>query len=137
MIKITIDGIILECNTAQEAAEVARLMRANNTNINNAIPAAVINNKYTANEAEGSVHHFIHKIKQLKSSKINSIDLANVLEVKGAKALGPKLRGMARQINKIYHIDLNGILKREVRAGMDTLWHIDGDALNKIKVHPQ
>lgn len=134
MIKVEIQGVTFECETPQQAVEIAKLMNAGTK------PASSAKAKNTYGQqvvADLIVPHghtnpaitFLYRIKDLPATDVSSSNLAKALDVKGASGIGPRLAKIEQQLAELQPpIRLDNVLEKHVRPGQPIHWKIRPEA---------
>ena len=127
MIKLIVENgniTAVECSTSQEAADYARLMQSNSGDFGTGKTAG-------APIPNTELHYFFNKISNLCATDVSSGTLANTLNLSGVQGLGPKIRGIAKKYEAIYHRNLDDLIRREGNPGQESVWRINQDELKK------
>lgn len=133
MIKVEIQGVIFECETPQQAVEIAKLMKAGNqpargsksAAINYEMVADTIANPSILDLNKNPALRFLYRIKDFPAADVSSGSLAKALDVKGTSGIGPRLAKLEQQLAELQPpVHLDSLLEKHVRPGQPILWKI-------------
>jgi hypothetical protein len=126
MIKVVINGTVFQCDTPKEAAEVAKLVNGQPAQK----PAANLSLFETPKSDDSDLQDFFSKISMLNGSRFKSEVLADTLKC-NVKGLGPKIRGITKRLEEVYHIPLHEVLVRIESIGQPLYWQVKHENLKK------
>jgi len=134
MIKVEIQGVIFECDTPQQAVEIAKLMKAGNqpaftsepmADLGSDMIADALNNPSILDFNKNQALRFLSKIKDFPPTEVSSGNLAKALDVKGASGIGPRLAKLEQQLAELQPpVDLDKVLEKQVRPGQPNRWKV-------------
>ena len=120
MIKVEINGTVFQCDTPEEAAAIARLVKNK--------PAASYNHSVNASSSvtlqDEEVLSFFNKIRHLEDGEYTSEELANVLDI-SVQGVGPKYSSIAKRLESDCGKKMGHVLARIIRPGSNKpLWRL-------------